>query len=77
MHTDGGQFFGLIYGGTIGGIIGIVVSLGVALRELRFDRRRFEGLYLVIFFSAGLVVLIATLENLRQVQRLAPQIVGG
>jgi phosphoglycerol transferase MdoB-like AlkP superfamily enzyme len=64
MHTDGGQFFGLIYGGAMGGIMGIVVSLGVAFREMRFDRRRFEGLYLVIFFSAGLVVLIALYDQI-------------
>jgi phosphoglycerol transferase MdoB-like AlkP superfamily enzyme len=64
MHTDGGQFFGLIYGGTIGGIIGIVVSLGVAFREMRFNRRRFEGLFLVIFFSAGLAVVVALYDQI-------------
>jgi Na+/glutamate symporter len=64
MHTDGGQFFGLIYGGTMGGIIGIVVSLGVAFREVRFERRRFEGLSLVIFFSVGLAELIALYDQI-------------
>jgi hypothetical protein len=59
LHTDVGYYFGLIYGGTMGGIVGIVVSLGVAFREMRLYRRRFEGLFLVIFFSAGLAVLIA------------------
>jgi phosphoglycerol transferase MdoB-like AlkP superfamily enzyme len=64
MHTDGGQFFGLIYGGTIGGIMGIVVSLGLALREMRFERRRFEGLFLLIFFSAGLALLVALYDQI-------------
>jgi phosphoglycerol transferase MdoB-like AlkP superfamily enzyme len=64
MHTDGGQFFGLIYGGTIGGILGIVVSLGAAFREMRLDGRRFEGLFLVIFFSAGLAVLVALYDQI-------------
>jgi hypothetical protein len=64
MHTDGGQFFGILYGGAMGGIVGIVVSLGEGLREMRVGRRRFESLFLVIFFSAGLAALIALYDQI-------------
>jgi hypothetical protein len=58
-YIDGGYYFGLIFGGTMGGIVGMAVALGVAFREMRLGRRTFEGLFLVIFFSAGLAVMIA------------------
>jgi hypothetical protein len=60
LYTDVGYYFGLILGGTMGGIAGMAVSLDVTFREkMRLGRRTFEGLFLVVFFSAGLAIPIA------------------